>query len=87
MIKNGPKRSEMIKLCENRGFKNWISDTKIDQNHGKLSFSMVSIVLYTALIEMGEIENGYMTLIIRRIPGVKSGRSLYTLDICVKYRG
>ena len=50
MIKNDQKWSKMIKndqIMWKWGFKNYISEMKIDQNHSKLSFSMVSINFYT----------------------------------------
>ena len=60
------KRSKMIKLNENGDIKNWISDIKINQDHIKLSFSMICVYIdfYTLLIEMRKFENQFMILII-----------------------
>ena len=57
-VKIQSKRSKMSQYSQNPQnyikiwFKKWISVIKIGQNHGKLSFSMVFIDIYTTLIEI-----------------------------------
>ena len=54
---------EVLEVCSVTDIK--IHCIKIDQNHIKLSFSMIYIDFYTLLIEMRKFENQYVTLIIR----------------------
>ena len=77
MIQNDQKWSKMIKLCENGGFKNYIYEMKIDQNHSKLIFSMVSINFYIVFVKIIHFENQHMNQIIKDFAGVKMRPSLY----------